>query len=86
MNPARTLASAVPSGIWAALWIYFLAPPIGMLLAAELFVRRRGLAGVFCAKLHHDSTSRCIFRCRFGELAAEPAMTTTTAAVATPSA
>jgi len=86
MNPARTLASAVPSGIWDALWIYFLAPPIGMLLAAELFVRRRGLAGVFCAKLHHDSTSRCIFRCRFGELAAEPAMTTTTAAVATPSA
>ena len=86
MNPARTLASAVPSGIWDALWIYFLAPPIGMLLAAELFVRRRGLAGVFCAKLHHDSTSRCIFRCRFGELAAEPAMTTTMAAAARPSA
>jgi len=86
MNPARTLASAVPSGIWDALWIYFVAPPMGMLLAAELFVRRRGLAGVFCAKLHHVGTSRCIFRCRFGELAAERAMTTPTAAVARPSA
>ena len=86
MNPARTLASAVPSGILDALWIYFLAPPIGMLLAAELFVRRRGLAGVFCAKLHHDGTSRCIFRCRFGELAAERALTIPTAVVARPSA
>ncbi len=86
MNPARTLASALPSGIWDALWIYFLAPPVGMLLAAELFVRRRGLAGVFCAKLHHDSTSRCIFRCRFNELAVERVMTTPTAAVARPSA
>jgi len=86
MNPARTLASAVPSGIWNALWIYFLAPPIGMLLAAELFVRRRGLAGVFCAKLHHDSTSRCIFHCRFNELAVERVMITPTAVVARPSA
>jgi aquaporin Z len=76
----------VPSGIWDALWIYFLAPPIGMLLAAELFVRRRGLAGVFCAKLHHDSTSRCIFHCRFNELAVERVMTTPTAVVARPSA
>ncbi len=84
MNPARTLASAVPSGIWDALWIYFLAPPIGMLLAAELFVRRRGR--VFCAKLHHDSTSRCIFRCRFNELAVQRVMTTPRAAVARPSA
>jgi len=86
MNPARTLASAVPSGIWDALWIYFVAPPMGMLLAAELFVRRRGLAGVFCAKLHHDSTSRCIFRCQFNELAVQRVMTTPRAAVARPSA
>jgi hypothetical protein len=39
------------------------------LLAAELFVRRRGLASVFCAKLHHDTTHRCIFRCRYAALA-----------------
>jgi aquaporin Z len=69
MNPARSLASAVPAGAWTPLWIYFTAPPLGMLLAAELFVRRRGLASVFCAKLHHDTTHRCIFRCRYAALA-----------------
>ena len=69
MNPARSLASALPAGTWATLWIYFTAPPIGMLLAAELYVRRRGLASVFCAKLHHDTSQRCIFRCRYAELA-----------------
>ena len=69
MNPARSLASALPAGTWPTLWIYFVAPPLGMLLAAERFVRRRGLAAVFCAKLHHDSSQRCIFRCRYAELA-----------------
>ena len=40
-----------------------------MLLAAEVYARRRGLAAVFCAKLHHDNAQRCIFHCRFAELA-----------------
>jgi len=69
MNPARSLASALPAGTWPTLWIYLTAPPLGMLLAAELYVRRRGLARVFCAKLHHDTTQRCIFQCRYAELA-----------------
>jgi aquaporin Z len=69
MNPARSLASALPAGTWPTLWIYFTAPPLGMLLAAELFVRRRGLAAVLCAKLHHDTSHRCIFRCRYADLA-----------------
>jgi aquaporin Z len=38
MNPARSFASALPSGIWTAGWIYFLAPFAGMLLAAEFFL------------------------------------------------
>jgi aquaporin Z len=67
MNPARSLASALPAGAWAPLWIYFLAPPLGMLLAAHVYVRRRGLGGVLCAKLHHDNDKRCIFRCRYAE-------------------
>src|SRR5919108_3985574 len=33
MNPARSLASAVPAGTWDALWIYIIAPPLGMLAA-----------------------------------------------------
>jgi aquaporin Z len=69
MNPARTLASAVFARTWAPLWIYVLAPPLGMLLAAHVYVKRRGLAAVFCAKLHHDNARRCIFRCRYAELA-----------------
>jgi aquaporin Z len=39
MNPARTFASSLPSGIWTALWIYFIAPPLGMLLATEIYLR-----------------------------------------------
>lgn len=43
MNPARSLASALPSGIWTSSWIYLLIPVAGMLLAAEcyLFVERK---------------------------------------------
>jgi aquaporin Z len=61
MNPARTLASAVPAHHWTALWIYFTAPLIGMLAAAELYVRTRGPKSVACAKLHHENDKRCIF-------------------------
>jgi aquaporin Z len=42
MNPARTLASAIPSGEWKAIWIYFTAPPLGMLASAQLFKLARG--------------------------------------------
>jgi aquaporin Z len=61
MNPARTLASALFTRDWTALWVYFTAPPLGMLLAAELYVRRRGSDAVFCAKLHHQNEQPCIF-------------------------
>lgn len=45
MNPARSLASALPSGIWTAFWIYVFIPIAGMLAAAEvyLFVERKNL-------------------------------------------
>jgi aquaporin Z len=71
MNPARSLASAVPAGAWGPLWIYFVAPPLGMLLAAEAYVRRRGITRVYCAKLHHANRQRCIFNCRYAELATD---------------
>jgi aquaporin Z len=67
MNPARTFASAVPARLWSQLWIYFTAPPIGMLLAARAYLRMRGAQRVFCAKLHHENPARCIFRCRYRE-------------------
>ena len=68
MNPARTLASALPAHAFQALWIYFTAPPIGMLLAAEVYLRLRSAQAVYCAKYHHHNSMRCIFRCRYAEL------------------
>ena len=68
MNPARTLGSAVVGNTWNAWWIYFTAPPIAMLGAAEVYVRTRGLKSVLCAKFDHSGLVRCIFNCRFGEL------------------
>jgi aquaporin Z len=65
MNPARTFGSALSAQVWTALWIYFLAPPLGMFLAAELYVRRHGAHHVLCAKLHHHNSKRCIFHCRY---------------------
>lgn len=68
MNPARTLASAVLAQVWTAFWLYLTAPMGGMLLAAEWYLRAKGLRQVYCAKLHHHNRARCIFRCRYGEL------------------
>jgi aquaporin Z len=65
MNPARTFGSAAGSRMWEALWVYFTAPPLGMLLAAELAARTRGEGSVLCAKLHHANAQRCIFRCGY---------------------
>lgn len=61
MNPARTFASALFGETWAGLWIYFTAPPLGMLLAAQAYLALRGAANVFCAKLNHENSKRCIF-------------------------
>jgi aquaporin Z len=65
MNPARSVGSALSAANWTAIWIYFIAPPLGMLLAAELYVRQHGIAQVLCAKLHHDNDEGCIFRCNY---------------------
>jgi aquaporin Z len=59
MNAARSVASALAAGDWGAVWIYFVAPLSGMLLASELFVRRRGLADAPCGKLAHADP--CLF-------------------------
>ena len=68
MNPARTFGSAFIARSFDAVWLYFLAPPIGMLAAAEVYLRLRSIRAVHCAKYHHNNDKRCIFRCRFAEL------------------
>jgi aquaporin Z len=71
MNPARSFASALPAHMWMGLWIYFTAPILGMLSAAEMYIRWKGLQNVFCAKLHHHNDKRCIFHCRYGAMLEE---------------
>jgi aquaporin Z len=68
MNPARTFGSALPAQVWTALWVYFLAPPMAMVLAGQLYRFRRGAHRVFCAKLHHHNDERCIFRCNYAAM------------------
>lgn len=73
MNPARTFGSALWAGVWTHWWIYFTAPPLAMLAGAQVYVSLRGRPAVHCAKLHHVNGHRCIFRCEFDRLMAEPA-------------
>jgi aquaporin Z len=68
MNPARTFGSAFRASEWTGLWIYFTAPPLAMGLAGLLYQRHGKGHRVFCAKLHHHNSQRCIFRCNFEDL------------------
>lgn len=61
INPARTAASAVPSGIWTSGWLYFAAPVLGMLLAAQVYRGVIDSSPRACPKLHHGAKQRCIF-------------------------
>lgn len=66
MNPARSLSSALWSREFRGLWIYFTAPPLGMLMAAGVYVGVRGIDAVYCAKLNHAHAPHegpCVFNC-----------------------
>jgi aquaporin Z len=60
MNPARSLASAFPGRMWRDFWLYASAPPLGMLMAAQLHLFTRDSGAVACAKLLHPNNIRCI--------------------------
>jgi aquaporin Z len=68
MNPARTFASALSARETRGLWIYFTAPPLGMLIAAGLYTLAFGSDGVYCAKVNHEGHERCIFDCRIDDM------------------
>lgn len=38
LNPARSFAGSLAANSWQYLWVYFIAPPLAMLLAAEIFL------------------------------------------------
>jgi aquaporin Z len=60
MNPARTLASAVPGMMWQHIWLYLAGPTLGMLLAAQLHKHSLKKSEYGCAKLLHPINVRCI--------------------------
>ena len=65
INPARTTASAIFANVWIAVWLYFVAPLLGMMTSAEIYVRGYGKESVLCAKLHPDPNYPCPFLCHF---------------------
>lgn len=65
MNPARSFGSALVAFEFQDLWIYFLAPPLGMWLAAETARSVLPKGAVLCAKLHHRNEEPCIFVCDY---------------------
>ena len=67
MNPARSFATDFVGMQWRGLWIYFTAPLLGMMIAAEFFIRTKGAHSVICAKLNHHGSVSCIFRCGYRE-------------------
>ena len=71
MNPARTLGSAIMTGGWTGVWVYFTAPLLGMLLAGEVYLWTKGRDAIHCAKLCHTADVRCIFKCGWGGMMME---------------
>jgi aquaporin Z len=61
INPAHTVASALPSGISTSAWIYFTAPLLGMFVAARLHGLLSDSSPRACPKLHRGTKQRCIF-------------------------
>ena len=45
INPARSTGSAVFAHLWSSMWIYFVAPILGMLIAAEIYIRSQVAMG-----------------------------------------
>jgi aquaporin Z len=60
LNPARTLGPAVLAPDYTALWIYFVGPIAGALVAVAAYRGQWGGQAV-CAKLYHTETYACPF-------------------------
>jgi aquaporin Z len=60
MNPARTFGSAIVALEFGHIWLYFVAPPLGMWLAAAAYTRAHR-APLACPKLQHAASGHCIF-------------------------
>jgi aquaporin Z len=72
VNPARSYSSALFAHIWWGIWIYFVAPCLGMVVAAYLYQSVAGPDRVYCAKVFHDFRSTCPFNCQLHNLYDQP--------------
>ncbi|MFN2454486.1 MAG: MIP/aquaporin family protein [Pyrinomonadaceae bacterium] len=61
LNPARSFGSAFAAGHYMDLWVYFVAPMLSMLLAAELYLRLRDDRRVAAIMLRHRHNPVCVF-------------------------
>lgn len=68
LNPARTFGSALVARHWKSIWIYLTAPVVGMLMASAVYATLPTHHRVYCAKLDHCNSRRCIFRCQFDQM------------------
>ncbi|MEN9526567.1 MAG: hypothetical protein RLY56_518 [Pseudomonadota bacterium] len=72
LNPARSLAPAALMGVFDHLWLYFVGPMAGAVLAVAVY---RGVGGektaTGCAKLQHNDQYPCLFEgCGYRRVAA----------------
>ena len=62
LNPARSFAPAMLSGIFNDFWLYVVGPVCGAVLAVVLYRQIGGeKSGTGCAKLHHTDRYSCLF-------------------------
>ena len=73
MNPARTLGPAVAADGFGYLWVYFLGPPLGALIAAGLFKALLPERRTLTAKLFHDHRYPTTMKSQLPAQPAQPA-------------
>ena len=63
LNPARSASPALFAGLWANQWLYWVAPPLGALLAVGLYrLLARGEHDIVTGKLFHAPHYRSVFK------------------------
>lgn len=74
LNPARSLASALPAQLWTGTWIYLIAPTLAMLLASRyyLYTFQRPTRELCCKLCPNHSTPCMSYRCCQTVAAVEP--------------
>ncbi len=65
LNPARTLAPALLAPNYTSLWVYFVGPLAGALIAVRLHGMLGGRRSTVCAKLYHTEKYPCPFNCGY---------------------